>query len=124
MDNVFVISLLAFSLISFHPRHITLTHCTPIYISNFQVSKMKFTTIILPIAIPLIGFFARVNAGPVAYGTCQAGCAAVVCPCYAAAGCVFGTVLAVAAPAAVAACNTGFGICSAKCAIALLMPTP
>jgi hypothetical protein len=35
-----------------------------------------------------------VDAGPAAYGICQAGCAAVVTACYAAGGAVFGTVTA------------------------------
>ncbi|CAF3550138.1 unnamed protein product [Rotaria socialis] len=66
-----------------------------------------------------------VKAGPTAYGICQAGCAAVVVACYAAAGAVFGTVTAGAgAPAAIIACNLAFGKCSAACAVAFFMPTP
>ena len=82
-------------------------------------------------------------AGPVAYGICQSGCAAVVGVCYAGAGFVFvsllrcdfiksetdanfqGTVTAgVGTPPAVLACNTAFGVCSAKCAVVALLPTP
>lgn len=37
------------------------------------------------------------------------GCNALVCACYAAAGFQFGTVLAVAAPASILACNAGLG---------------
>ncbi len=66
-----------------------------------------------------------IEAGPAAYGICQAGCAAVVVACYAAAGSVFGTVTAgVGAPAAILACNIAFGKCSAACAAVALMPTP
>ena len=65
-----------------------------------------------------------VLAGPVAYGTCQAGCATLVVACYGAAGCVFGTVAAAAAPAAITACNTAFGTCQAKCAVAFFLPVP
>lgn len=63
--------------------------------------------------------------GLLAYGICQAGCAALVVPCYAAAGAVFGTVTAgVGTPPAILACNVGFGKCSAACAALLLTPTP
>lgn len=63
-----------------------------------------------------------VQAGPIAYGICQAGCAALVVTCYSAAGATFGTVVAsAAAPAAVLACNSAFGACSAKCAVAVLI---
>jgi len=65
------------------------------------------------------------EAGPVAYGLCQAACSAAVVSCYAAAGLTFGTVTAgVGAPAAAIACNTAFGQCSAACAAAFLLPTP
>lgn len=64
-------------------------------------------------------------AGPAAYGVCQAACAAAVVICYNAAGFTFGTVTAgVGIPAAIIACNTGFGACSAKCALFILAPTP
>ncbi|KAF2663912.1 hypothetical protein BT63DRAFT_461030 [Microthyrium microscopicum] len=62
-------------------------------------------------------------AGPAAYGICQAGCAAVVAACYAAAGATFGVAPPVAIPA-LAACNTAFGTCQAACWAALLLPTP
>ncbi|ROV87140.1 hypothetical protein VSDG_09989 [Cytospora chrysosperma] len=64
------------------------------------------------------------TAGPIAYGICQAGCAAVVTACYAAAGATFGTVAAPAAPAAIVACNSAFGTCQAACAVVALAPTP
>ncbi|RVD82005.1 uncharacterized protein DFL_009849 [Arthrobotrys flagrans] len=47
-----------------------------------------------------------VSAGPLAYGVCQAGCAAVVTACYGAAGFVWGATLATAAPPAIIACLT------------------
>jgi len=66
-----------------------------------------------------------VQAGPAAYGICQAGCAAVVVACYAAAGAIFGTVTAgVGAPPAILACNVAFGKCSVACAAIALTPTP
>lgn len=65
------------------------------------------------------------DAGPAAYGVCQAGCAALVVACYTAAGATFGTVTAGAGtPAVILGCNTAFGTCSAKCAAVLLLPTP
>jgi hypothetical protein len=66
-----------------------------------------------------------IEAGPAAYGICQAGCAAVVVACYAAAGAVFGTVTAGAGtPAVILACNLAFGKCSAACIAAGFLPTP
>ncbi len=63
--------------------------------------------------------------GPIAYGICQSGCAAIVVACYAAAGFTFGTVTAGAGtPAAIIACNSAFGICSGKCALVGFTPTP
>ncbi|CAF1122499.1 unnamed protein product, partial [Rotaria sordida] len=65
------------------------------------------------------------SAGPVAYGICQAGCAALAVACYSAAGAVFGTVTAgIGTPPAIMACNSAFGVCSAKCALIALAPTP
>jgi hypothetical protein len=66
-----------------------------------------------------------VNAGPVAYGICQAGCAGVVMACYSAAGFTWGATLGATVPATIIACNTAFGTCQATCAtVALLAPTP
>jgi hypothetical protein len=82
---------------------------------------MKFTTIIYLLLTLLIS---GVQAGPVAYGICQAGCAGVVVACYAAGGAVFGTVTAgVGTAPAIIACNVAFGKCSAACAVAFLAPT-
>ena len=72
----------------------------------------------------LLSLPATTIAGPAAYGTCQAGCAAVVMACYGAAGCVWGATLGVGAPPAIIACNAAFGTCSATCAALLLAPTP
>lgn len=65
-----------------------------------------------------------IAAGPAAYGICQAGCSSIVVACYAAAGCVFGTIAAPAAPPAIAACNTAYGTCQAACVAAGLVPLP
>ncbi|RAH67979.1 uncharacterized protein BO66DRAFT_137353 [Aspergillus aculeatinus CBS 121060] len=65
----------------------------------------------------------HVQAGPAAYGICQAGCASVVTACYAAAGFTWGATLGATAPASVLACNGAFGICQGACATALLAPT-
>ncbi|KAL2820147.1 hypothetical protein BDW59DRAFT_174604 [Aspergillus cavernicola] len=65
----------------------------------------------------------KVNAGPAAYGVCQAGCSAVVMACYAAAGFTWGATMGASAPASVIACNSAFGTCQAACAAVLLAPT-
>lgn len=66
------------------------------------------------------------QAGPIGYGICQAGCAAVVVACFSAAGFTFGTVPGsqIAAVPALAACNSAFGSCSAACVAAGLIPLP
>ena len=64
------------------------------------------------------------SAGPVGYGTCQAGCSAVVMACYSAAGFTWGATLGASAPATIVACNTAFGTCQSACAAVLLAPTP
>lgn len=76
-------------------------------------------------AIALIALAAPAYGGPIAYAICQGGCAGVVTACYAAAGAVFGTVAAAAAPPAIMACNTAWGTCQAACAAtALIAPIP
>ena len=83
---------------------------------------MKFTAVVLCFLIFTTTF---VEAGPAAYGICQAGCAALVVACYAAAGAVFGTVTGgVGAAPAILACNLAFGKCSAACIAAGFLPTP
>ena len=85
---------------------------------------MKFTLLEPLLALGTVAFLTdTATAGPLAYGICQAGCAAVVTACYGAAGVTFRTVLAVTAPAAVLACNAAFGQCSAACAVVALTPT-
>ena len=76
--------------------------------------------------IAILGGLVPVNeAGPAAYGLCQAACSAGVVTCYAAAGLTFGTVTAGAgAPVAAIACNAAFAKCSAGCAAAFLLPIP
>ncbi|KJA16367.1 hypothetical protein HYPSUDRAFT_147795 [Hypholoma sublateritium FD-334 SS-4] len=82
---------------------------------------MRFSTLAIALASA-----ASVSAGPIAYGLCQTGCNVVAVACYGAAGATFGTVVAAAAaPAAILACNSALGTCSAMCAsVALLAPTP
>ena len=82
---------------------------------------MKLTTLLLAVLLSLI---LNVQAGPAAYGICQAGCAALAVACYSAAGAVFGTVtVGVGTPAAIIACNAAFGKCSAACIAAGFLPT-
>ena len=75
--------------------------------------------------IAIIGFFlaGSAQAGPAAYGICQAGCAAVVMACYSAAGFTWGATLGASAPPTIIACNAAFGTCQAACAATLLTPT-
>jgi len=77
--------------------------------------------------LPALLFLAPscVNAGPLVYGICQSGCAAIVMACYAAGGATWGATAGATAGPTIIACNTAFGACSAKCAaIALLAPVP
>jgi len=76
--------------------------------------------------IAILGGLVPVNeAGPAAYGLCQAACFAGVVTCYAAAGLTFGTVTAGAgAPVAAIACNAALAKCCTSCAAAFLLPTP
>jgi hypothetical protein len=78
----------------------------------------------LTVASAAFCFTHSVAAGPIGYGICQAGCAAVVMACYSAAGATWGATLGATAPASVLACNTAFGTCQAACAAVLLSPTP
>ena len=85
----------------------------------------NFWMLALIVLLVMVGLIPDSEAGPAAYGICQAGCAAVVVACYSAAGFTFGTVTAgVGTPAAVLLCNAAFGECSATCAALLLTPTP
>lgn len=85
------------------------------------MSPKKFFSLVI-VSCVLLSF---VDAGPAAYGICQAGCAAVVVACYAAGGAVFGTVTGgVGVPAAIVACNSAYGTCQAACWAALFTPTP
>ncbi len=65
-----------------------------------------------------------VSGGPAAGAICSAGCAAVVMACYSAAGAIWGATAGLGAPPAVLACNAGFGVCMAKCALATAAPIP
>ncbi|KAK1228354.1 hypothetical protein PQX77_008607 [Marasmius sp. AFHP31] len=86
---------------------------------------MRFTTL-TAFAVALFATLQGVNGGPIMYGVCQTGCNCVAVACYSAAGFTFGTVVAAAAaPAAILACNSALGTCSAACAAtALIAPTP
>ncbi len=64
------------------------------------------------------------SGGPILGSMCDAGCAGVACACYAAAGAVFGTVAAPAAPPALVACNAAFGKCMTACASVYAALTP
>jgi hypothetical protein len=92
----------------------------------FVVIKNRSIAMNKVVVFALILLAHQVTAGPIAYGICQSGCAALVVSCYSAAGAVFGTVtVGVGVAPAILACNTAFGACSAKCAaIGLLAPTP
>lgn len=85
---------------------------------------MNTTSVLL--VLLLVSALSPTQAGPIAYGICQTGCATLTAACYSAAGFVFGTVTAgLGTPPAIIACNSAFGVCSAKCAVvALLAPTP
>lgn len=74
------------------------------------------------IIISALSLATAAAAGPIAYGTCQVGCAAVVSACYSAAGFTVGTVFAATAPAPIIACNSAFGTCQAGCAWVALSP--
>ena len=76
------------------------------------------------IILPIVAFTAVAQAGPAAYGVCQAGCAGLVMACYSAAGFTWGATLGASAPATIVACNTAFGACQASCAAVLFAPTP
>lgn len=78
----------------------------------------------LPVLSVFLAAAPPVNAGPLAYGVCQAGCAGVVTACYAAAGATWGATAGIAAGPAVIACNLAFGKCQAACAVVALAPTP
>jgi hypothetical protein len=82
--------------------------------------------VLVKVLLTLALLFAWIEAGPIAYGICQTGCAALVVACYSGAGAVFGTVTAgIGTAPALLACNSAFALCSTKCAaIALLAPTP
>lgn len=52
-----------------------------------------------------------VNAGPLGYAICQAGCSSVVMACYTAGGATWGATLGATAPATILGCNTAYGTC-------------
>ena len=80
---------------------------------------MKYSLAISLCLLPSVAL-----CGPIGYGICQSGCAAVVMACYGAAGAVWGATAGLGAPPAVIACNAAFGACSAKCALVAALPLP
>ena len=85
--------------------------------------KVPSPTSSLP-ALLLLALADQGQAGPAAYGICQAGCAAVVMACYSAAGFTWGATMGASAPASIVLCNSAFGTCQAACAASLFAPTP
>jgi hypothetical protein len=88
------------SVTDFHP--ITLPDFTsPLtYFNSFvapicrrKPQVMDKKTLIFALTLVLVLASATVEAGPAAYGVCQAGCAAVVMACYAAGGATWGATL-------------------------------
>ena len=80
--------------------------------------------LLLALIAALALFIPAVLAGSLGYGTCQAGCSAVVMACYGAAGFTWGTTFGATAPASIIVCNTAFGTCQAACAAVVLASTP
>lgn len=90
--------------------------------------KISASSLLFRLSSPLLPLLlllsATAQAGPITYGTCQAGCAAVVMACYSAAGFTWGATAGLSAPASIIACNGAFGTCQSVCAGLLLIPTP
>jgi hypothetical protein len=84
------------------------------------------------LALALALLISQAQAGPVAYGTCQATRATLAVACYSTAGFVIASFSAATAGAstilgrkpALVSCNAAFGTCSGAWATAFLMPTP
>ncbi|CAI6339829.1 unnamed protein product [Periconia digitata] len=74
--------------------------------------------------LALLGLAGTTQAGPAAYGICQAGCADVVMACYSGAGFTWGATPGATAPATIIACNAAFGTCQAACAAVIFASTP
>lgn len=85
---------------------------------------MHATTSTVVFALVAFMFILQAQAGPIAYGVCQAGCATLAVACYSATGFVFGTMFVAGAPPAVVSCNTALGVCSGACVDAFFLPTP
>ncbi|KAE8975739.1 hypothetical protein PR003_g26701 [Phytophthora rubi] len=73
---------------------------------------MKFTAAFVVLAVAVS---TKVNAGPLAFGICQAGCNAAAVACYSSAGVLF-------LPAAFGC--AALSTCMAVCAAAGMAPTP
>lgn len=90
-----------------------------------KVAKMNALKVTIMMVV-LFGFIQTSQAGILAYGVCQAGCAGVAVACFGAAGFTFGTVpgAVIAATPALATCNGAYAACYAACSAAFLLPTP
>ncbi|KAB8299301.1 hypothetical protein EYC80_001377 [Monilinia laxa] len=90
-----------------------------------NLQSVSLFSFLLPLlALFLLNIIPPVTAGPIAYASCQAGCAGIVMACYSAAGFTWGATLGVTAPASIVACNAAFGTCYAACAGFLVAPIP
>jgi hypothetical protein len=94
-------------------------HFRAAIVDSTGMSTRKFLCAVLLFAMLSLAY-----AGPISYGICQAGCAALVVACYSAAGFVFGATAGLGAPPAILACNAAFGVCQAHCALAFIAPIP
>jgi hypothetical protein len=90
------------------------------------INLVHLSTLALALALLII----QAQAGPVAYGACQAACATLAVACYSTAGFLLaippgaGAAIVLGAQPALISCNTAFGTCSGACAAAFLMPVP
>lgn len=123
---------------SFHPfTHQHKPHATNVSTLSFHLTKNKYYLAIADhpfyehnmkpttaLTTAILALAPIVSAGPAAYGVCQAGCAAVVTACYAAAGFTWGATMGASVPATIIACNTAFGYCQAACWMAAIAPAP
>ena len=66
------------------------------------------------IFLAFVAILGTVNAGPLAYGICQAGCLVLVVSCYGTGG--------IGAPTVARACKASYKVCRAACAVAISAP--
>lgn len=105
-----------------YSSHTATTDNPPLTRSDRSIMRLtNFASPAMLFVLAALATIPYVQAGPIAFGVCQAGCATLAVSCYAAAGAVIGTVLA---PGALVSCNTAFGTCSAACTNAFWVPVP